>query len=96
MEFRRTFEGSSSTVGEIASTNPQKRKLPREEMPEHAADSCPLLDSQGSSMKSAFEKPPATDIPQKKIKTGAEGSTSATSILYLLFFLYFLTFFTLN
>jgi len=54
-EFRRTFEGFSSTAGEIESTNSQKRKLPDEEMQPHAGDSSSLLDSQGSSSKSAFE-----------------------------------------
>jgi len=84
-EFRRTFEGFSSTAVEIESTNSQKMNLPDEEMQAHAGDSSLLLDSQGSSTKSAFEKPPMQDIPQKKAKTGAEESTS-TSCIYLLLF----------
>lgn len=63
-------------------------------MPEHTGDSSSLIEFQGSSSKSTFEKPPVSENPRKKPKTDAEGRTSAICIYFLLFFFYFLATFS--
>jgi len=91
--FRKTHEVGTPSFCSNESSSSKKRKLSEEEIPLHAGDSSSFIDSQGSSTKSAFEKPPVQDIPMKISKTMSSQSSSTTCIFSIVFSLVFLIIF---